>query len=167
MHRKENIKVTLLTAFFCLALGGWVLHLRIHPIARNIDYIIPFISGIISVFCLPILFCFRPTIALAYIFNGFLVILGTITMADLSISHFEGPVTLGNIIMNTTFADIALLWGKFSIGKALFDLDRLKSDTESTPKGRFWRYPNMGWWWVHLLGLSIIYALGNIIWKRG
>ncbi len=167
MNRKEIIKVTLLTGFFCLALGGWLLHLRIHPLSKNVDYIIPFISGIISVFCLPILFCFRPTIALAYIFNGFLVILGTITMAHLSIAHFEGPATLWNIIINTTFADIALLWGKFAVGKALFDLDHLKSDTDTISKGRFLRYPNIGWWWVHLLGLSTIYALGNIIWKRG
>jgi hypothetical protein len=165
MNRKNTVKAALVASLFCLALGGWLLHLRIHPLSKNPDYVIPFISGIISIFFLPLLFCFRPTVALAYIFNGFLVILGTITMAHLSISNFEGPATLWNIIINTTFADIALLWGKFAVGKALFDLDRLKSDTDTIPKGRIFRYPNMGWWWVHLLGLSIVYALGNSIWK--
>jgi hypothetical protein len=165
MNRKTMIKTTLITALFCLALGGWLLHMRIHPYSKNFDNIIPFVTGIVSVFCLPLLFCFSATVELAYILNGFLVILGTILMANLSIAHFEGPLALGNILMNTTFADIMLLWGKFAVGKALFGLERLKSDTDTIPKGRFFRYPNMGWWWVHLAGLSTIYALGNILWK--
>ena len=165
MNRKKRIKTTMVVSLFCLALGGWLLHLRIHPLSKNADYVIPFISGIISVFFLPLFFCLRPTVALAYILNGFLAILGTITMAHLSLAHFDGPVTLKNIIFNTTFADIALLWGKFAVGKALFDLEHFKSDIETVPKGRFFRYPNMGWWWIHLLGLSAIYALGKILWK--
>jgi hypothetical protein len=160
-----NIKAALVTSLFCLALGGWLLHLRIHPFSKNANYIIPFISGTISVFFLPLLFCFRPTVALAYMLNGFLAIIGTITMANLSIAHFDEPLGLGNILLNTTFADIALLWAKFALGKALFDLERLKSDTDTLPKGRFLRYPNMGWWWIHLLGLSAIYVLGKILWK--
>ena len=165
MNRKKMIKAALVSSLFCLALGGWLLHMRIHPLSKNVNYVIPFISGIISVFFLPLLFCFRPTVTLAYILNGFLVILGTITMAHLSIANFGGPVALGNIILNTTFADIALLWGKFAVGKALFDLEYFKSDIDTVPKGRFFRYPNMGWWWIHLLGLSAIYALGKILWK--
>ncbi len=160
-----NIKAALVTSLFFLALGGWLLHLRIHPFSKNANYVIPFISGIISVFFLPLLFCFRPTVALAYILNGFLAIIGTITMAHLSIAHFDEPFELGNILLNTTFADIALLWAKFAAGKALFDLERLKSDADTLPKGRFLRYPNMGWWWIHLLGLSTLYVLGNILWK--
>lgn len=165
MNRKISIKSTLVASLFCLALGGWLLHLRIHPFSQKTDYIIPFLSGIISVFCLPWLFCFRPTVALAYIINGFLAILGTITMAHLSAANFGGPVSPGNIILNTTFADIALLWGKFAVGKALFDLEYFRSDADTIPKGRFFRYPNMGWWWIHLLGLSIVYALGKFLWK--
>lgn len=165
MNRKKTIKTALIASLFCLALGGWLLHMRIHPLSKNVDYIIPFISGIISVFFIPVLFCFKPSVTLAYILNGFLAILGTITMAHLSIAQFEGPVTLKDIIFNTTFADIVILWGKFAIGKALFDLEHLKSDIDTAPKGRFFRYPNMGWWWIHLFGLSAIYALGKILWK--
>jgi hypothetical protein len=165
MNRKKMLKVTLIAGLFCLALGGWLLHLRIHPLVKGADYYIPFISGIISVFCIPLLFWFRRTINLAYIANGFLVIIGTITMAQFSIVNFKVPVTAVNIIVNTLFADIAILWGKFAIGKAIFDLELLKSDADTARKGRFFRYPNMGWWLVHLFALALVYALGNIIWK--
>jgi len=160
------LKAALLAGLFSIALGGWLLHLRIHPIAKGSLYLVPFISGVVSVFCLPFLFWFSRTITLAYIINGFLAILGTIVMAHFSIVFFKGPVTAENIILNTTLADIAVLWGKFFIGKALFDLEFLKSDTETfVAKGRLLRYPNMGWWLAHLFALAAVYALGNILWK--
>jgi len=165
MTRKKMIKVTLVASLFFLALGGWLLHIRIHPLAKNDDNVIPFISGIISVFFSPFLFWFRPTVAFAYIINGFLAIIGTIIMAYFSIAHIQWPVTPGSILFNTTFADIAILWGKFALGKALFELEFLKSDTDAAPKGRFFRYPNMGWWWFHLFALAAVYALGYILWK--
>jgi len=165
MNRKKMIKGTLLFGLFFLALGGWLLHLRIHPLAKGQFYLIPFISGIVSSIFLPFLFCFRPTLAWGYIINGFLAIIGTITMTQFSILNFKGPVSLENIILNSTLADIAILWGKFTLGKALFDLEFLKSDTDTASKGRFFRYPNMGWWWVHLFAVALVYALGKIFWK--
>lgn len=165
MNRKKMIKTTLISGLFFLALGGWLLHIRIHPFANDSDKLIPFISGLVSVLCLPLLFWFRPTVTLAYLINGFLAIIGTITMAHFAIINFKGPVTPETIILNTTFPDIAVLWGKFAVGKALFDLEFLKSETDLIPKGRFFRYPNMGWWCAHLFGLATVYALGNIFWK--
>ena len=165
MTRKMMVKLTLLCGLIFLGLGGWLLHLRIHPVSKNASNYVPFIAGIISIFCLPVMFWFRKTITLGYILNGFFVIIGTITMSHFSIANFKGPVTFTGIMLNTTLADISLLWGKFAVGKALFDLEFLKSDADQAPKGRFFRYPNMGWWLAHLFGISIIYALGNILWK--
>lgn len=165
MNRKNMLKTVLIAGLFFLALGGWLLHLRVHPVEVNKSNLVPFISGIISVFCLPLMFCFKPTITLAYILNGFFAIIGTITMAHFSIVHFTAPATFEVIFLNTTLADISLLWGKFAIGKVIFDLEFLKTDTDIKPAGRFFRYPNMGWWWVHLFALAIVYALGNILWK--
>jgi len=165
MNSKKTIKIMLITALFFLALGGWLLHLRIHPPVRGPVYFIPFTAGIISAFGLPFLFCFRRTLPFAYVINGFLVIIGTITMTHFSIVHFQGQATAANIILNTLFADIMILWGKFSVGKALFDLEFLRSDTDVAAKGRFFRYPKMGWWWVHLVALSTVYTLGKILWK--
>ena len=165
MNRKQLIKTTLITGLFFLALGGWLLHLRIHPLSKDAANFFPYIFGILSVFCLPPLFYFRRTMALAYLLNGFSVIFGTILMAHFSVVHFQGSLTVANILVNTTFADIMVLWGKFVLGKALFDLEHLKTDTDVTAKGHFFRYPNMGWWWVHLVTLSVVYYLGNALWK--
>ena len=165
MTKKNSIKATLIAGLFFLALGGWLLHLRIHSPAKDADNYIPFVTGLVSVFFLPVLFWFKRTAALAYILNGFSVIIGTITMAQFSIVHFQGTVSPSNILINTTLADTAILWGKFALGFALFKLEFLKTETDPAPKGRFFRYPNMGWWWAHLAGLSIIYTLGNILWK--
>lgn len=165
MDRKKTIRTTLIACLFLLALGGWFLHLRIHPLAKDAENIVPLISGIISVFCIPLLFWFDSTTTSAYMINGFLAIIGTIAMAQFSIINFKGPLPPENIILNSTFADIAILWGKFAVGKALFDLKYLKSDKDMMPKGRFFRYPNMGWWWVHLFALAAVYSLGNILWK--
>lgn len=165
MTKKKMIKAILVAGLFFLAFGGWLLHLRIHPLVKNADNIIPLISGIISVFCLPLLFWLDSTITLAYMINGFLAIIGTIIMTQFSIVNFKGPYTLDNIILNSTLADSSILWGKFALGKALFDLHHLKSDKDMAAKGRFFRYPNMGWWWVHLFAAALVYALGNIFWK--
>ena len=165
MNRKKTVKAALIVALFFLALGGWCLHLRIHSPAKDEDNLIPFISGILSVFCVPLFFCFRRTLAWAYVLNGFLVILGTVTMAHFSIVHFQGPVTLASILLTTTLADIAVLWAKFALGKALFDLEFLRSETDAAPKGHFFRYPHMGWWWVHLFAVALVYFLGNVLWK--
>ncbi len=165
MNRKKMIKATLVAGLFFLAFGGWVLHYRIHSVVKNPDNVIPLISGMVSVFFLPFLFWFRPTVTLAYIINGFLAIIGTILMSHFSIANFKGPLTPENIILNSLIADIGVLWGKFAVGKALFDLEFLKSETDAAVKGRFFRYPNMGWWWAHLFALATVYALGNILWK--
>ena len=165
MNARKMIKMTLVAGLLFLALGGLLLHLRIHPLTKNDDNIVPVICGTVSVFVLPLLFWFRSTVSLAYVINGFLVIIGTITMAHFSITSFKDPITPVNIILNTTFADIIVLWGKFAVGKAIFGLEFLKLDTDTATKGRFFRYPNMGWWWAHLFALALVYTLGNIFWK--
>lgn len=165
MNRKRMIKNALIAGLFFLAFGGWFLHLRIHPLKNNEANIIPLVSCIVSVFFIPLLFCFRQTLNLAYILNGFSVIIGTITMAHFSIAHLQGPILPLTIILNTTLADIVILWAKFAIGQAVFSLEFLRPDADTVIKGRFFRYPNMGWWWVHLFALAIVYASGNILWE--
>jgi hypothetical protein len=157
MTRKNVLKTTLITGLVFLSLGGWLLHTKIHPPLVHGYGFVPFISGIISVIILPAMFWFRPTLAYAYVINGMLVILGTITMAHFSLVKFGSPFLL--------LPDILMLWGKFVVGKAIFDLDLLHTDQDAQPKGRYFRYPNTGWWLVHLVGWSVVYALGNILWK--
>jgi hypothetical protein len=165
VNKKIAIKAMLIQGLILLSLGGWLLHLRIHPPFMRDENMIPFIVGIFSVFIVPLMFYFRRTFNLAYLINGFSVILGTILMAHFSIAHFSGPVTFQSIFTNTLLADIAILWGKFAFGKAIFDLELLRSDTDTVPMTRYWRYPNSGWWFVHLFGWAAVYTLGNIFWR--
>ncbi len=165
MNRKAYIKLMLIGGLIVLALGGWLLHFRIHPPFKEGYNLVPFIAGIISVVIVPLLFSFRSTIAYAYVLNGMLVILGTITMAHFSIVHFAGPLNFQNLLFGTLLADIAILFGNFACGKAIFDLELLNASTDTVPKGRYFRYPNNGWWVVHLFALSLVYALGNVLWK--
>jgi hypothetical protein len=165
MKRKSVLKTTLIAGLVFLALGGWLMHTRWHPPLADADNLVPFISGIISIVVLPLMFWFRPTLAYAYVVNGFMVILGTIMMAHFSIVKFGLPLSLNGLLFNSMLPDIAVLWGKFALGKAIFDLDFLKSDQDAQPQGRYFRYPNTGWWLVHLALLSLVYALGHLLWK--
>ncbi|MGA1979230.1 MAG: hypothetical protein ABSG99_01510 [Sedimentisphaerales bacterium] len=155
----------LLVGLLTLSVGGLLLHSRIHPVNTNYSNLVPAVSGLLSVLVVPLLFCRRRTIAYGYVLNGFLVITGTITMAHFSIAHWPNPVTVQAVLLNTTLADILILWAKFFIGKSLFDLEFFGYDTAREKKGITYRYPNMGWWLVHLASVSIVYYLGHILWR--
>ena len=166
MKKKDYLRVVLILAIFFLALGGWLLHLRIHPLAKDAENYIPFVAGFISVIVIPVLFIFRSTISFAYLLNGMTVIIGTITMAQFSIENPPQVLTLKTIFLGTLLADIILLWGKFAVGKALFDLDSVINRPDAQiSSGRFFRYPNMGFWFVHLVSLTAVYMIGKYFWK--
>lgn len=94
MKKKEYLRLILILAIFFLALGGWLLHLRIHPAAKDAENYIPFLAGFISIIVTPVLFIFRSTIPFAYLINGMTVIIGTITMTHFSI---ENPPQVWNL----------------------------------------------------------------------
>jgi hypothetical protein len=165
MKKKEYLRAILILAIFFLALGGWLLHVRVHPPAADAENYIPFVAGIISIFVVPVFFIFRSTTSFAYLLNGMLVIIGTITMAHFSIEHHPPVWTLKTIFLGTLLADIILLWGKFAVGKALFELE-LAVNQPDTPmrRGRFFRFPNMGFWFVHVVTLTVVYTIGSYYW---
>jgi hypothetical protein len=166
MKKKDNLRRTLILAIFFLALGGWLLHLRIHPFAKDVENYIPLVAGFISVVIIPVLFIFRSTISFAYLLNGMTVIIGTIAMAHFSIKNPPEVWTLQTILMGTLLADIVLLWGKFAVGKALFELELTVNEPDAPMRsGRFFRFPNMGFWFVHVVTLTTVYIIGTYFWK--
>jgi hypothetical protein len=161
-------KTILLLALVTLGLGGALLHLRIHilpQIGENYAMIMPLVAGILSVIIVPLLFLFKKTLAYGYVLNGILAILGTVTMAHFSIVHLSAPVSFATVMLNTTFGDILLLWGKFFVGKSLFDLEMVGYDRSHEKKGITYRYPHMGWWMIHLVVISTVYSLGHLLWR--
>jgi hypothetical protein len=165
MSARTYIKSTLLIGLLVLSIGGLLLHSRIHPVGANHSNLVPAISGLLAVLVVPLLFCFRKTTAYGYVLNGFMVITGTITMSHFSIAHWPNPATVQAVLLNTLLADILILWSKFFVGKSLFDLEFFGYEAAREKKGKSFRYPNMGWWFVHLGTVSIVYYLGHILWR--
>jgi hypothetical protein len=166
MKKKDYLRLILILAIFFLALGGWLLHLRIHPVAKDAENWIPAVAGFISVVIIPVLFIFRSTIPFAYLLNGMTVIIGTIAMTHFSIENLPQVWTPKTIFMGTLFPDIMMLWGKFALGKALFEMDLVVSQPDGPRRtGRFFRFPNMGFWFVHVITLTVIYIIGGYFWK--
>lgn len=161
MKKKEYLRLTLILAIFFLSLGGWLLHLMIHPPSSDASNYIPAVSGFISVIVIPLLFIFRSTTPVAYLLNGMTVIIGTITMAHFSIKNPPQVWNLQTILLGTLLAHIILLWAKFAIGKAIFEMEMVINHPEApTRSGKFFRFPNMGFWLAHLVGLTVIYIAG-------
>ncbi len=165
MTQKQNLRILLICTLFFLACGGWLLHNRIHPLGEAPGFVIPYVSGILSIVIITFLFCFRNTVAYGYVLNGMTAIIGTIAMFHFSLKNPPSAWTVQTILFQTLLPDIAILWGKFTVGKSLFELELLKQPEAAARKGRFFRYPNMGWWLVHLVALSVVYTLGNLLWK--
>jgi hypothetical protein len=115
---------------------------------------VPFIVGLITVLLVPILFYFKKTLHLAYLLNGFAVIIGTITMG-----HFA-------LVVAPVWPDILILWGKFAIGGAIFNYELYPPDSNPKVKGwNLFRYPHLGFWFAHLVAWSLVYYLGNQVWR--
>ncbi len=116
----------LLVALAVLALGATLLHLRIHPPDELTD-VWPNLFSVIDLVVVSLLFLSRSTAILGVILNSFLAYLGIIMMADFSLSAtLSGQmktmpgVSFFGWLLQTTFADIAVLVGHLLVGLALY-----------------------------------------------
>lgn len=129
----DGTRRTLLWALGLVALGGLLLHYRIHPFLlpdREHPGVVVFRGSFLPATIVPLfdlivvtaLFASRRTAALGYLINGVLVIFGTVLMAHFSIAVLapKDP-SLADWLLKSTFPDIALAWADFMIGKALYE----------------------------------------------
>ncbi len=165
MTIRTHIRSLLLGTLVTLSLAGFMIHVRVHFIAENPSFILPLIAGIISIIVIPTLFWFKKTLAYGYVLNGFLCIIGTVTMAHFAIARWFAPTSPPDILLKSMLIDILIVWGKFFVGKALFELETFGYDADRPKIGLTYRYPNMGWWLIHLAAVSLIYSLGNLLWS--
>jgi hypothetical protein len=127
-------KSTLLIALFLLAVSGLMLHYRIHyfiiadksnPGASMFDSTRFFATlfPLIDIVLVTALFMSRKTAIYGYLFNGLIVIYGTIFMAHFSISEMIAKsIPLHSMLLKSTLPDIGIAWGDFFVGKALYDM---------------------------------------------
>jgi len=87
-------------------------------------------------------------------------------MTHFTINNPPQVWNLQTIFLGTLLADIILLWGKFAVGKALFELELAVNQPEAPMRhGRFFRFPNMGFWFVHVVTLTAVYIIGCFFWE--
>jgi hypothetical protein len=115
---EKQIRAPIL-ALFLISLGGLLLHLRIHWPPKEISVWLPAIFGVLSTFVLPFMFNNSKTVAWAYLINMAAVIVGTVTMAHFSIENWQGPVTIKGLVLQTTLADILILWAKLPLAQII------------------------------------------------
>lgn len=160
MTQKSYLKTLLIVVLVCITLGGFLLHFSFHHVfgqgARAVNFV-PFIAGLMSVFIVTSLFLIKGMMPFAYLLNGMLAIIGTISMASFSVQGRPLPL----------IPDIIILFSVFFIGKLLFEIEITSEAnlTKARHKGRFLRYPNLGYWVVHLVALSVVFTIGHILWK--
>jgi hypothetical protein len=119
----------------------------------------------LNILVIPALFWYKRTLAYGYVLNGFLCIIGTVTMGHFAIARWSAPTSPPDILLKSMLIDILIVWGKFFVGKALFDLETFGYDPNRPKAGITYRYPNMGWWLIHLAAVSFVYYLGNRLWS--
>lgn len=163
MTQRSYIRFLCLAALISIALGGFLLHLRIHPYTNNPSFLINVFSGLVSIIIVPLLFLSGRTVHYGYVVNGFLAIIGTVTMTHFSAAHLPSPLTPAAVLLKTTLPDILILWGKFFIGKVLFDFEVFGYSKTAEKKGITYRYPNLGWWYIHLAAVAVVYYAGHLL----
>lgn len=165
MTVKTYIRSILLGGLVTLSLAGFIIHARVHVITQNPSFVLPFAAGILSIAVIPTLFWFKKTVAYGYVLNGFLCIIGTVAMSHCAVARWSDPASPPDILLKSMVIDILIVWGKFFVGKALFELETFGYDLNRQKTGLTCRYPNMGWWLTRLAGVSFVYFLGHRLWS--
>jgi len=111
----------LILSLFLISLGGLLLHVRIHSPGAEAGNFVPLVSGLLSVFVVPLLFNHPKTVVAAYVLTLASVAVGTIGMAYHSAEHWPAnmPVNPWNLILKSTFPDIAILAAKVPLAHVL------------------------------------------------
>lgn len=154
MIARNRIGYSLVFGLFFISLGGAMIHYHAHPSAKHDFAYVPMVAGILSVLVIPPLFLFKRTLHLAYMLNGFLVIVGTVTMG-----HYA-------LVSRPIWPDLPILWAKFLMGYALFNIEVFSAAADlKLDLLKAIRYPHFGFWVVHLLTIGTVYTLGAMYWR--
>ncbi|MBI4633077.1 MAG: hypothetical protein HY742_04235 [Deltaproteobacteria bacterium] len=87
-------------------------------------------------------------------------------MTHFAIARWSAPTSPPDILLKSMVIDILIVWGKFFVGKALFELETFGYDADRPKAGMSYRYPHLGWWLIHLAAVSLVYSLGNLLWSQ-
>jgi len=158
---KKELRLPI-SAIFLLSLGGWLLHVRAHPVSfdpanpSNPAFFVPYIAGLLSIVAVPILLNYGRTFVVGYLLNGMSVVIGAITMTSLSLGHLPSPLTPRDILFGTMLSSILLLIPKLFLGQIIL--------YHYHPNGMGRLFTSF-WWTKHFIYLSVIFTLGHFFWR--
>lgn len=109
----------LAVAFFCISVGGLLLHVRIHPPGQTIYNWTPLVFGLVNSFILPVAYCLPRLAPAAFVATVVTVIAGTLGMAYHSVVAMPAEATLWFIFIGSLFCDIIILLAKLFMGLAM------------------------------------------------
>lgn len=110
----------LIISMFLLALGGFLLHYRIHPFVGIYRFAI--IVSLLDVFLVTALLCVRSLAIYGLVLKGMFTILAVVLMGHFSIVGFIGKnPTLSDWVFKSTLADILIALSGFLITRAIYD----------------------------------------------
>ena len=112
--RRRTIVLPVL-GLWCFALGGLLLHARIHPPNKEAFNWFAVGFALFNTVVLPWLFFFRRSAPWAYVINATSVIVGVVTMTWFSITHWTAPLTIGNLLLYSTLPDSLILLAKIPL----------------------------------------------------
>ena len=151
-----------IAALLLLSLGGFLLHLKFHPVSfdpsapENPAHVIPFVTGILGMAAVPMLLAYQRTAITGYLINGMSVIIGSVVMVHFTLAAPPSTISLSSVLLYTTIPYIAILFPKLLIGQSIL--------LHYYPRGRG-RMFTPGWWVRHFIYLAGIYTLGYIFWE--
>ena len=137
-----------------LSLGGWLLHVRIHPPSAASSYVVPFLFGLACFLIVPVLLSYRMTLLVGYLLNGFSAVIGVVLMAHYSLADLPQPLTLTAILFRTTLPHVCILLTKLFIGQMILH--------HYFPSGLGRMFKTI-WWVKHFCYFTIIYTIGHIL----
>ena len=158
---KKEIRGAIL-AIMLISLGGWLLHARIHAVSfdpgnpANPAFFVPFVFGILNIIVAPFMLNFKKTVIVGYLLNGMGVVIGTLTMAAMSLSHPPSPLTFPAIFLGTMLPSIITLFPKLFLGQMVL--------LHFYPHGLGRMFTPL-WWTKHFFYLGIVFTLGHFIWR--
>lgn len=124
----SKVRRTLLVGMFLLALGGLALHFRLHapldpPAGQGFPNSAAFFFSLFDAAVITWLFSRKKTAAWGYLFNGLLVIYGTVLMTHFGWSYIElSGRSLLSYLYHAVTPEIIIAWADFCFGVVMYRL---------------------------------------------
>ncbi len=114
----EKIKFPVF-GLFCMTLGGFLLHYRVHPPSKDAFNLIGVLFPLFNTLILPFMFLNRRTMTWAYLINATSVVVGVSVMTWFSVANWNEPISFYTILFHSTLADSLILMGKLPLAHAI------------------------------------------------